>query len=102
MNYIYLDTILYRFINDHCCIRRPRYVGVDIDDDSGDRNARGHHYICHCIQQKKANGAAAVEICHRHDARSCVICTQVFSVKAHKPLCALQTGDRYMPLLAPF
>ena len=58
--------------------------------------------LSHCIQQKKSNGAAAMEICHRYDARSCVICTRVFSMKAYKPLCALQNGARWIPLLDPF
>ena len=58
--------------------------------------------LYHCIQQKKSNGAAAMEICHHYDAQSCVICKQVFSVKTEESLCALQTGARYKPLLAPF
>ena len=75
--------------------RRISMMIVVVCDDNGSS-------LCHCIQQKKSNVAAAMEICHRYDAQSCVICTRVFSVKTKESLCALQTGAWYKPLLDAF
>ena len=58
--------------------QRTRDVCLDIDDDSSGIGRRGVIKMPLYSTEEDKYMAAAMEICHCHDAQSCVICNGCF------------------------